>query len=394
MPDVMIASATRTAIGSFGGKLRDVPPTELGAIVVREALSRADVEPADVGDVVFGNVIHTEPKDMYLARVVALNGGIEPKTPCLTVNRLCGSGLQAIISAAQHLMLGDAEIAVAGGAESMSRAPHATGGIRTGQRMGDLKITDMMLGALNDPFGHGHMGVTGENVARRWQVSRADQDALALESQRRAANAIREGRFASQITGVKVRVGREETMFNTDEHVKPNTDMDGLRALKSAFGKEGTVTAGNASGINDGAAALVLMTEAEAKRRGAKPMARIVGYGHAGVEADVMGIGPVDAVRKLLARTGLKISDFDVIESNEAFAAQACAVARELGFPSERTNPNGGAIALGHPVGATGAILVTKAVYELARTGGRYGLITMCIGGGQGIALAVENKKQ
>src|SRR5262249_18343095 len=308
MPDVMIVSATRTAIGSFAGKLRDIPPTELGAIVVREALRRAKIEPGDVGDVVFGNVIHTEPKDMYLARVVALNGGIEAKTPCLTVNRLCGSGLQAIVSAAQHLMLGDADIAVAGGAESMSRAPHSTNAIRTGQKMGALTVTDMMLGALHDPFGHGHMGVTGENVARRWQVSRADQDALALESQRRAANAIREGRFANQITGVKVRSGREEVMFNTDEHAKPNTDMDGLRALKPAFDKEGTVTAGNASGINDGAAALVLMSEDEAKRRNAKSMARIVGYGHAGVEADVMGIGPVDAVRKLLARTGLKIS--------------------------------------------------------------------------------------
>jgi acetyl-CoA C-acetyltransferase len=393
MSDVMITSATRTAIGSFGGKLRDIPPTELGATVVREALRRADVDPGDVDDVVFGNVIHTEPKDMYLARVVALNGGVRSKTPCLTVNRLCGSGLQAIISAAQHLMLGDAAVAVAGGAESMSRAPHSTNGVRTGQRMGDLKITDMMLGALNDPFGHGHMGMTGENVARRWQVSRSDQDALAVESQRRAANAIREGRFATQITEVKVRTGREETIFNTDEHVKADTDMAALSALRPVFNKEGTITAGNSSGINDGAAALVLMTEDELNRRQAKPVARIVGYGHAGVDADVMGVGPIDAVRKLLTRTGLKVSDFDVIESNEAFAAQACAVARELGFPMERTNPNGGAIALGHPVGATGAILVVKTVYELARISGRYGLITMCIGGGQGIALAVENMK-
>ena len=391
MTHVMIVGAARTAIGSFGGKLRDVPPTELGALVVREALRRAEVDPKDVGDVVFGNVIHTEPKDMYLARVVALNGGIEAKTPCLTVNRLCGSGLQAIVSAAQHLMLGDADIAVAGGAESMSRAPHSTNAIRTGQKMGALRVTDMMLGALHDPFGHGHMGVTGENVARRWQVTRADQDALALESQRRAAKAIREGRFASQITGVKVRSGREETIFDTDEHVKPATDMAGLSVLKPVFDKEGTVTAGNSSGINDGAAAVVLMIEEELKRRQAKPMGRVVGYAHAGVPADVMGVGPIDAVRKLLERTRMKVSDFDVIESNEAFAAQACAVARELGFPEERTNPNGGAIALGHPVGATGAILVTKALYELARASGRYGLITMCIGGGQGIALAVEN---
>jgi acetyl-CoA C-acetyltransferase len=391
MPDVMIVSATRTAIGSFGGKLRDLPPTELGAIVVREALRRAEINPEDVGDVVFGNVIHTEPRDMYLARVVALNGGIHPKTPCLTVNRLCGSGLQAIVSAAQHLMLGDADIAVAGGAESMSRAPHSTNNIRTGKKMGALTVIDMMLGALNDPFGHGHMGVTGENVARRWQITRADQDALALESQRRAAKAISEGRFASQITGVKVRSGREETMFDTDEHVKPTTDMAALSALKPVFNKEGTVTAGNSSGINDGAAAVVLITDNELKRRQTKPFGRIVGYAHAGVEADVMGVGPIDAVRKLLDRTGLKVSDFDVIESNEAFAAQACAVARELGFPEERTNPNGGAIALGHPVAATGAILVTKALYELGRTSGRYGLITMCIGGGQGIALALEN---
>jgi acetyl-CoA C-acetyltransferase len=391
MSQVMIVSATRTAIGSFGGKLHDMPPTELGAIVVREALRRAEIDPSDVGDVVFGNVIHTEPKDMYLARVVAINGGIHPKTPCLTVNRLCGSGLEAIVSAAQHLMLGDADIAVAGGAESMSRAPHSTNAIRTGKKMGDLTVTDMMLGALNDPFGHGHMGVTGENVARRWQITRGDQDALALESQRRAAKAISEGRFASQITGVKVRSGREETIFDTDEHVKLTTDMAALSALKPAFDKEGTVTAGNSSGINDGAAAVVLVTEDELKRRRVKPMGRIVGYAHAGVPADVMGVGPIDAVRKLLDRTGLKVSDFDVIESNEAFAAQACAVARELGFPAERTNPNGGAIALGHPVGATGAILVIKALYELARISGRYGLITMCIGGGQGIALAVES---
>jgi acetyl-CoA C-acetyltransferase len=288
-------------------------------------------------------------------------------------------------------MLGDADIAVAGGAESMSRAPHSTNAIRTGQKMGALTVTDMMLGALHDPFGHGHMGVTGENVARRWQVTRADQDALALESQRRAAKAIRDGRFASQITGVKVRSGREETILDTDEHVKPATDMAGLSALKPVFDKEGTVTAGNSSGINDGAAAVVLMIEEELKRRQANPMGRVVGYAHAGVSADVMGVGPIDAVRKLLERTRMKVSDFDVIESNEAFAAQACAVARELGFPEERTNPNGGAIALGHPVGATGAILVTKALYELARTSGRYGLITMCIGGGQGIALAVEN---
>jgi acetyl-CoA C-acetyltransferase len=393
MRQVLIVSATRTAIGSFGGKLRDIPPTELGAIVVREGLCRADTDPAEVGDVVFGNVIHTEPKDMYLARVVALNGGIQPKTPCLTVNRLCGSGLQAIVSAAQHLMLGDADIAVAGGAESMSRAPHSTNAIRTGQKMGAVAITDMMLGALHDPFGHGHMGVTGENVARRWQITRADQDAMAIESQRRAANAISEGRFASQITGVRVRTGREETIFDTDEHVKPGTDMAGLSALKPVFDKEGTVTAGNSSGINDGAAAVVLMTEEELKRRQAKPMARIVGYAHAGVDAEVMGVGPIDAVRKLLDRTGMKVGDFDVIESNEAFAAQACAVARELGFPAERTNPNGGAIALGHPVGATGAILLTKALYELERMSGRYGLVTMCIGGGQGIALAVENLK-
>jgi acetyl-CoA C-acetyltransferase len=327
---------------------------------------------------------------MYLARVAAVDGGIPSATPALTLNRLCGSGLQAVVSAAQAIMLGDAEAAVAGGAESMSRAPHATQAIRSGVRMGEATIVDMMAGALTDPFGAGHMGVTAENVARRWQVDRAAQDALALESQRRAGRAIDEGRFASQIVPIEVKRGRATVSFDTDEHPKAATTPEALAALRPAFRKDGSVTAGNASGLNDGAAALVLMSAEAAEREGRRPIGRIVGYAHAGVDPEVMGIGPVPAVRNLLRRTGLAIADFDVIESNEAFAAQACAVGRELGFDPERTNPNGGAIALGHPIGATGAIILVKALYELQRIGGRLALCTMCIGGGQGIALAVE----
>jgi acetyl-CoA C-acetyltransferase len=388
--EVVITGAARTAIGTFQGSLKDRPPTDLGAIVVKAALERGGVEPKAVGHVVFGNVIHTEPKDMYLARVAALDGGIEPHTPCLTVNRLCGSGLQAVVSAAQSIMLGDADVAVAGGAESMSRAPHSTQTLRTGQRMGDATFADMMMGALSDPFGNGQMGMTGENVAKRWQVTREDQDSFALASQTRAARAIAEGRFREQIVPVMVRKGREEISFDVDEHVKGGTTKETLAGLRPAFLKDGTVTAGNSSGINDGAAALVLMSAERAEREGSKPLARIIGYAHAGVDPGVMGIGPIHAVRILMERTGLDVSDFDVIESNEAFAAQACAVSRELGLPAEKTNPNGGAIALGHPIGATGAILTVKTIYELRRTNGKIGLITMCIGGGQGIAVAIE----
>jgi len=388
--DVVVLSAVRTAIGTFGGSLKDKTPSELGTAVIAESLQRAEVEAGAVQHVVMGNVINTEARDMYLSRVAALDAGVPQETPCLTVNRLCGSGLQAIVSAAQSIMLGDAEIAVAGGAECMSRAPYHVPAMRFGQKMGDAGVTDMLIGALSDPFGHGHMGITAENVAERWQVSRGDQDGFALESQQRAAKAQGEGRFKTQILPIAVQQRRETISFDQDEHLKPNTTAEDLAKLRPAFKKDGSVTAGNASGINDGAAALTLMHGEAADKRGLKPMARLLGYAHAGVEPEVMGIGPVPAVQRLLDRIGLTIADFDVIESNEAFASQACAVARQLGFPAEKTNPNGGAIALGHPVGATGAIITTKALYELVRTGGKRALVTMCIGGGQGIAAAFE----
>lgn len=387
---VVIVGGVRTAIGTFGGSLAGLPPTALGAACVTEALKRANVAPETVGHVVFGSVIQTEPRDAYLARVAAIEGGVPKEVPAMTVNRLCGSGAQAIVSAAQAILLGDADTAVAGGAESMSRAPYMLPAARFGQKMGDTTVVDGLTGALSDPFGAGHMGITAENVAAKWQVSRADQDGFAAESQKRAARAIAEGRFRDQILPIEVKKGRETVLFDTDEHPKPDTTVETLAGLRAAFKKDGTVTAGNASGINDGAAALVLTSESRAARDGLKPLARIVGYAHAGVEPSEMGIGPVPAVQSLMKRTGLKVSDFDVIESNEAFAAQALAVSRELGLDPERVNPNGGAIALGHPVGATGAIVTVKALYELMRTNGRYGLITMCIGGGQGIALAIE----
>jgi acetyl-CoA C-acetyltransferase len=388
--DVVILSGVRTAIGGFQGSLKDLSPTDIGAIVIKEALQRAGVDPAAVDHVVLGNVIHTEPRDMYVARTAALAGGVGSRTPCLTLNRLCGSGLQAIISAAQTILLGDADVAVAGGSESMSRSPHSTQAIRIGQRMGEVAFADMMLGALNDPFGHGHMGVTGENVAKRWQVTREAQDELALKSHQRATRAQQNGYFKEQIIPVTVKRGREQALFDRDEHVKPDTTLEGLRKLRPAFGKTGTVTAGNSSGINDGAAALVLASGEYADRNGLRPLTRITGYAHAGVDPEIMGVGPIHAVRGLLDRTEMKISDFDLIESNEAFASQACAVARELGFPDEQTNPNGGAIALGHPIGATGSILTVKAIHELARAGTKRALITMCIGGGQGIAVGIE----
>ena len=387
---VVIASGARTAIGAFGGALSGHPPTQLAALCVAEALRRADMPGERVGHVVFGNVIVTEPKDAYLSRVAGIEGGVPKEAPALTLNRLCGSGVQAIISAAQSIMLGDTDVAVAGGAESMSRAPHLLSSARFGQRMGDTFAVDHLIGVLTDPFGHGGMGITAENVAERYHVGREDQDAFALESQRRTAAAIESGRFKEQILPVEVKRGRATVQFDTDEHPKPETTAATLAGLRPAFRKGGSVTAGNSSGINDGAAAVVLMEEELAKSEGRHVLARIVGYAHAGVEPSEMGIGPVPAVRKLLERTGLGVDDFDVIESNEAFAAQACAVARELKFDPAKVNPNGGGIALGHPVGATGAILVIKAAYELARIGGRYGLITMCIGGGQGIAMAIE----
>ncbi len=387
---VVILAGARTAIGTFGGSLSGEEPGALGALVAREAMARAGVEPGAIGHVVFGNVIPTGPKDAYLARVAAIGADVPKEVPAMTLNRLCGSGTQAIISAAQSIMLGDTDMALAGGAEVMSRAPHYLQTGRFGHKMGDTTMIDGLTGVLTDPFGSGIMGITAENVAERWQISRADQDAFAAESQRRAAAAIAEGRFRGQIVAVDATVGRKTVRFDTDEHPKPSTTVESLAALKPAFRKDGTVTAGNSSGINDGAAAVVLASEAAASRAGLKPLARIVGYAHAGVEPGVMGIGPVPAVRALLARTGLSIGDFDVIESNEAFAAQALAVARELGFDPEKVNPDGGAIALGYPVGATGALLAVKAIDHLQRNGGRYGLVTMCIGGGQGIALAVE----
>jgi acetyl-CoA C-acetyltransferase len=387
--DIVILDGARTAIGTFGGSLAAIPPIDLAAAAAREALSRSGVEGGQIGHVVFGHVINTEPRDMYLSRVAGMQAGVPDSVPAMNVNRLCGSGAQAIVSAVQALEMGDADFALAGGAESMSRAPYALPSARWGQKMGDTKALDMMTGALTCPFGTGHMGVTAENVAEEHQISRAEQDAFALESQRRAAAAIAAGRFASQIVPVEVQVKRETVAFATDEHPKATT-AEALAGLRPVFRKDGTVTAGNASGINDGAGAVVLATAEAAQAAGLKPKARVIGYGHAGVRPEVMGIGPVPAVRKLLERLGLSIEDFDVVESNEAFAAQALAVSKELGLDPARVNPNGGAIALGHPVGATGAIITIKALYELERIGGRRALVTMCIGGGQGIALAIE----
>ena len=385
-----ILAAVRTAIGAFGGSLMTKEPNELGSVVAAEAMARAGVAPRQIGHVVFGNVIPTGPKDAYLARISAMNAGIPQEVPAMTLNRLCGSGVQAIISAAQNIMLGDASVALAGGAEVMSRAPHYLQVARFGQKMGDAGLMDGLTGILTDPFGNGIMGITAENVAQKYGISREDQDAFALESQRRTAAAMSAGHFRTQILGVEVTAGRRQLTFDTDEHPKPETTAEILAGLRPAFKKDGVVTAGNSSGINDAAAALVIASESHVKASGAKPLARIVAYAHAGVDPAIMGIGPVPAVRALLARSGLQLSDFDVIESNEAFAAQALAVNRELGLDPAKVNPNGGAIALGHPVGATGAILTVKAIYHLQRTGGRYGLITMCIGGGQGIALAIE----
>ena len=379
-----ILGAARTAIGTFGGALAGVPPIELARTVSAAAMERAGVEPERIGASVFGHVINTEPRDMYLSRAAAMEAGVPDTVPAMNVNRLCGSGAEAVISAARAVAMGDCVTALAGGAECMSRSPYAVPGARWGVKMGDAKAQDMMLGALNCPFGTGHMGVTAENVAAEHGVSRADQDAFALESQRRARRAIDEGRFAEQIAPVEIASRRSTFSFETDEHPK-ETSAEALAGLRPAFQKDGTVTAGNASGINDGAAAIVLAVEGVGT-----PIGYVTGYAHAGVRPEVMGIGPVPAVRALLERTGLSASDFDVVESNEAFAAQAIAVSRELGLDEARVNPNGGAIALGHPVGATGAILVVKALHELRRTGGTRALVTMCIGGGQGIALSLE----
>ncbi|MFJ1075107.1 beta-ketothiolase BktB [Bordetella bronchiseptica] len=391
MNEVVVVAAARTAIGDFGGGLKDVAPCDLGATVIREALARAGVAGPEVGHVAVGHVINTEPRDMYLSRVAAINAGIGKETPAFNVNRLCGSGLQAIVSAAQTIMLGDTEIAVGAGAESMSRAPYIAPAQRWGARMGDSAMVDMMTGALSDPFGRMHMGVTAENVAARYSISRADQDALAVESHRRAAAAIDAGRFRDQIVPVTLKTRKGETVFDTDEHVRRDITIEGMAALRPVFQKEnGTVTAGNASGLNDGAGAVVLMSAAAAAQRGIAPMARLVAYAHAGVDPEIMGIGPVPATQAALKRAGLTVDQLDVIEANEAFAAQACAVTRQLELDPAKVNPNGSGIGLGHPIGATGAIITVKALYELQRVGGRYALVTMCIGGGQGIAAIFE----
>jgi acetyl-CoA C-acetyltransferase len=388
--EVYIVSGVRTAIGDFGGSLKDLPPTELGAQVAREAIARAGVAGDEVQQVVFGNVVHTEAKDMYLSRVAAINAGITKDAPALTLNRLCGSGLQAIVSAAQSITLGDADIAVAGGAENMSRGGYLSPGTRWGTRMGDTTMIDMMTSALHDPFENVHMGITAENLAESHQITRGQQDDLALTSHRRAARAIKEGRFKSQILPVTLKSRKGETIFDTDEHVRGETKPEDLAKLRAVFKKDGTVTAGNASGINDAAAAVVLMDGDTVAKRGAKPLGRLIAYGHAGVDYRIMGIGPVPATRQALKRAGLSLDQMDVIEANEAFAAQACAVSKDLGLDPEKTNPNGSGISLGHPIGATGVILTVKALYELARTEGRYALVTMCIGGGQGIAAIFE----
>jgi len=389
--EVVFVGAARTAIASYGGSLKDVPPAQLGALVIKTALERAGVAPKDVGHVVVGHVIPTVPQDAYISRVAALDAGVPQETPAFNVNRLCGSGLQAVVSAAQSILLGDCDVAVGAGAESMSRGAYLATTNRWGARMGDVKMLDYVLGALQDPRLHIHMGITAENVATRYNITREQQDAYAVQSQQRAAKAIEAGHFKEQIVPVEVKTRKGVVLFDTDENVRADSSLEALGKMKPAFKKEeGTVTAGNASTLNDGAAAVVMASADKAKELGLKPLARLVSYGHAGVEPEFMGIGPVPASKAALAKAGLTVADLDVIESNEAFAAQACAVSKEMGFPNEKTNPNGSGISLGHPVGATGAILVTKAIYELQRTGGRYALITMCIGGGQGIALVIE----
>jgi acetyl-CoA C-acetyltransferase len=389
--EVVILSGVRTAIGDYGGSLKDFAPSELGARVVREAVARAKIDPAAIGQCVIGNVLHTEPKDMYISRLCAVNGGLPHDTGAFTVNRLCGSGMQAIVSASQYILLGETDAAVAGGAESMSRAIYASLTQRWGARMGDSKMIDMMVGALTDPFDTVHMGVTAENVAAQCGVSRDMQDAFAVESHRRAMAAIAAGHFKSQILPIELKTKKGSTMFDTDEHPRADASLESMAKLKTVFQKDnGTVTAGNASGINDAAAAVVLMEKSAAAAKGLQPIARLVAYGHAGIDPKIMGLGPVSAVQRALAKAGLKVGDLDVVESNEAFAAQALGVTKNLGLDPAKVNPNGGAVALGHPIGATGALLTVKAIYELQRTGGRYGLITMCIGGGQGIAAIIE----
>jgi acetyl-CoA C-acetyltransferase len=389
--DIVVLSAVRTAIGGYGGSLKDVPACELAATAVRAAVEKSGVAPTEVGHTVIGSVVHSEPRDMYIGRVASVNGGLPVETPAFTLNRLCGSGLQAIVSATQQIETGHCEVAVAGGAENMSRGGYLSPSMRWGARMGDNKIIDMMVGALTDPFDAVHMGVTAENIAEKWGISREDQDALAVESHRRAAAAWEAGVFDSQIIPVEIKTRKGVVTFAKDEHFRAGVTMEDMAKLKPVFKREGgSVTAGNASGINDAASALVLASAEYAEKNGLKPLAKLVGYSHAGCEPKYMGIGPVPAVKRLLDQTGLSISDFDLFEVNEAFAAQALAVCRDLDLPMDKTNPNGSGISLGHPVGATGAVVTTKAIHELQRTGGKLALVTMCIGGGQGIAAAFE----
>lgn len=390
MKEIVLLSAVRTAVGSYGGGLKSVPVVDLATTVVRAAVERAGVLPADVGHTVMGHVIHTEPRDMYISRYASVTGGLPVDTPAFTVNRLCGSGLQAIVSATQQIETGQCDVAVAGGAENMSRAGYLMPSLRWGARMSDAQMVDMMVGALNDPFEGIHMGVTAENIAEKWGISREEQDALAVESHRRAAQAWEKGYFNDQIVPVELKSRKGTTLFERDEHFRADATIEGMGKLRPVFKKDGTVTAGNTSGLNDAASAVVVASAEYAQAKGLKPLARLVGYAHAGCEPAYMGIGPVPAVKRLLAQTGLSVADFDVLEVNEAFAAQAIAVCRDLGLPADRTNPNGSGISLGHPIGATGSIVTTKALHELHRIGGRYALVTMCIGGGQGIAAAFE----
>jgi acetyl-CoA C-acetyltransferase len=388
--EVVVLSGVRTAIGDYGGALKDIPPSELAGQVIREAVKRAKIDPAQVGTMALGNVIHTEAKDMYISRVACIKGGLPQETTALTVNRLCGSGLQAIVSAAQMIQLGDADAAVGAGTESMSRGGYLMPTLRWGQRMNDGGVIDMMVGALTDPFDTVHMGITAENIAEQWKITREQQDEFAVESHRRAVNAIEKGYFKDQILPIEMKTRKGTVVFDRDEHPRADATLEGMAKLRAVFKKEGSVTAGNASGINDGAAAVVMMEKDAAQKAGLKPMARLVSYGFAGVDPRIMGIGPVPAVQNALKRAGLKVEDMDVIESNEAFAVQALAVSCDLKFDPKKTNPNGGAVGLGHPIGATGAVLTVKALHELQRTGGRYALVTMCIGGGQGIAAVFE----
>lgn len=388
--EIVVLSAVRTAVGGYGGTLKDIPPVDLAATCIKESVKRAGVDPQDVGHTVIGQVIHTEARDMYLSRLASVYGGLPVETPAFTLNRLCGSGLQAVVSATQQIETGHCDFAVGGGVENMSRAGYLSTSMRWGARMADSRIIDMMVGALTDPFDTVHMGITAENIAEKWGITREEQDQLAVESHQRAAAAWKDGRFDSQIVPIEIKTRKGTTVFEKDEHFRPDVTVEGLAKLRPAFKKDGSVTPGNASGINDAASALVIAAADAAEAKGLKPMARLVGYSHAAVEPKYMGIGPVPAVKKLLEKTGLSISDFDVLEVNEAFAAQALAVCRDLDLPMDKTNPNGSGISLGHPIGATGAIVTTKAIHELQRCGGRYALVTMCIGGGQGIAAAFE----